>query len=101
MAISHFTDNKFGISRFTRKKNFLYDQSLLLWVITKAKELLCSMPSPFSCSLFLVLWKGKESRDLPSLPRSGSRIDADRFPKQAPKLLGGPGVCSPEKCFGF
>ena len=65
MAVSHFTDNKFGISRFTRKKTFLYDQFFSFWLRTTAKELPCSMTLPFSRFLFLVLWKGKQSRDLP------------------------------------
>ena len=54
MAVSHFTDNKFGISRFKRKK-FLYDQFCLFWLRTTAKELPCSMSPPFSRFLFLVL----------------------------------------------
>ena len=57
MTVSHFTDNKFGISRFTRKKKFLYDQLFLLWLRSTAEELPCSMSSPFSRFLFLVLWK--------------------------------------------
>ena len=58
MAVSHFTDNKFGISRFKRKKIFLDDQFYLFWLRTAAKELPCSMSSPLSRFLFLVLWKG-------------------------------------------
>ena len=60
MALSHFTDNKFGFSRFTRKKKFLHDQFFLLWLTTTAKELPCSIPSPFFRLLFLVLWKGNQ-----------------------------------------
>ena len=52
---SHFTDNKLGIWCF---KTFLYDQFFLLRLRTTAKELRCSMSSPFSRFLFLVLWKG-------------------------------------------
>ena len=63
MAVSHFTDNKFAISCFTRKKTFLYDQIVLLWLRTTAKELFCSMSSPFSRFLFLVLWKGNRVLD--------------------------------------
>ena len=33
--------------------------------------------------------------------RRGFRINTYRFPKQAPKLLGGTGACSPRKFFGF
>ena len=36
---------------------FLYDQFFLLWLRTTAKEVPCSMSSPFSPFLFLVLWK--------------------------------------------
>ena len=35
MTVSHYTDNKFGISRFTREKKketFLYDHFFLLWL---------------------------------------------------------------------
>ena len=67
MAVLQFTDNKFGISRFTRKKTFLYDQFFSFRLRTTAKELPCSMTSPFSRFLFLVRWKGKESCDLPIL----------------------------------
>ena len=39
MAVSHFTNNKFGFSRFTRKKErFLYDQFFLLWLIKNYSE---------------------------------------------------------------
>ena len=55
MAISNSMGNKFGISRF---KRFLYDQFFLLWLRTTSKGLRCSMSSPFSHFLFLVLWKG-------------------------------------------
>ena len=42
-------------SAFHEKKKFLYDQFFSLWLRTKAKELPCSMSSPFSCFLFLML----------------------------------------------
>ena len=58
MAVSHFTDKKFGISLFTRKKTFLYDQFFSLWLRTIAKELPCSMSSPCVRFLFLVLCEG-------------------------------------------
>ena len=58
MVVSHFTDNKFGISRFTSKTTFLDTHFFLLWLRTITKELPCSMSSPFSRFLFLVLWKG-------------------------------------------
>ena len=62
-----FTDSKFGVSRFTKKKNvFIRSVFITLVKRTTAKELPCSMSSPFSRFLFLVLLKGKESRDLPS-----------------------------------
>ena len=32
MAVSHFTDNKFGISRFTRKKN-VFIRSVFLFLV--------------------------------------------------------------------
>ena len=57
MAVSHFTDNKFGI-HVSRETKFLYDQFCLFWLRTTAKELPCSMSPPFSRCLFLVLWKG-------------------------------------------
>ena len=43
--------------KFSREKNNSYDQFFLLWLRTTAKELACSMSSPFSRFLFLVLWK--------------------------------------------
>ena len=39
-------------------KRFLYDQFFLLRLTTTAKGLPCSMSSPFSHFLFMVLWKG-------------------------------------------
>ena len=52
LGISHFTDNKFGISCF---KTFLYDKFFSLRLRTTAKELPRLMASPFSRFLFLVL----------------------------------------------
>ena len=54
--ISRTINSAFHVSR--EKKTFLYDQFFLLWLRTTAKELPCSMSSPFSRFLFLVLWKG-------------------------------------------
>jgi len=98
MAVSRFTDNKLGISRFTRK-NYVFIRSVFLTFVKNYSQRTALLDiSPFSRFLSLVLWKGKESRDF---PRSGCRINTDLFPKKAPNLLGGPGVCSPAKCFGF
>ena len=39
MAVSHFNNNKFGFSLFTRKKERgLYDQFFLLWLIKNYSE---------------------------------------------------------------
>ena len=57
----HFSrtiNSAFHVSR--EKKTFLYNQFFLLWLRTTAKELLCSMSSPFSRFLFLVLSKGSQ-----------------------------------------
>ena len=51
---SRIMNSAFQVSR---EKNNSYDQFFLLWLRTTAKELACSMSSPFSRFLFLVLWK--------------------------------------------
>ena len=50
---SRTINSAFHVSR--EKKTFSYDQFSLLWLRTSAKELPCSMSSPFSRFLFLAL----------------------------------------------